>query len=71
MPDGIVKRPEMFLPRNSVFKLISSKKIKNNRYTGNYTDFIKLICLDRLNISKYFVIVLGLMMNNNKKDHVE
>jgi hypothetical protein len=71
MPDGIVKRPEMFLPRNSVFKLISSKKIKNNRYTVNYTDFIKLICLDRLNISKYFVIVLGLMMNNNKKDHVE
>ena len=71
MPDGIVKRPEMFLPRNSVFKLISSKKIKNNRYTHNYTDIIKLICLDRLNISKYFVIVLGIMINDAQEDRVE
>jgi hypothetical protein len=71
MPDGIVKRPEMFLPRNSVFKLISSKKIKNNRYTANYTDFIKLICLDRLNISKYFVIVLRIMINDAQEDQVE
>jgi hypothetical protein len=40
MPEGIVNKPEIFLPRNSVFKLISSLKFKNKCYDSNYTEII-------------------------------